>query len=143
VGGYVTTISATGAHIFVGGGFVSIEGVRRKRLAAIGADGRPTAWNPGADRYVMRLVASPDGQRLYAAGDFTNIGGAPRNLLAALSPSSDAALPFDPAPNVRVRDLVCRPTAARSSSPATSRRSGRARPSRASTSRRSTRRRGP
>ena len=112
VGGSVRTISSAGGRLFVGGDFVSIEGVRRRRLAAIGADGRATAWNPGADGYVFALVASPDGQRLYAGGEFANIGGAPRARLAALSPSSDAALGFDPGPSGRVRSLAVAPDSA-------------------------------
>jgi trimeric autotransporter adhesin len=106
VGGSAMTLSKVGERIFVGGSFSAIDGVRRRRLAAIGADGKATAWNPGADFAVASIEASPDGQSLYVAGEFKEAGGAPHNYFAALSAATGQALPVDLGLDHAVRDMV-------------------------------------
>ena len=48
-----------------------------------------TTWNPNANSYVNSLLR--DGSTVYAGGSFTNIGGQPRNYIAALSIGSGSA----------------------------------------------------
>ena len=111
-GGAVATLSQAGDHLFVGGSFISVGGARRRFLAALGPDGKLTSWNPGADRAVTQLVASPDGQQLYIAGDFNVVHGATRTRLAAVKTATEEVLPFAPNPNDRVRALAISPDGA-------------------------------
>jgi len=72
-----------GGKIYVGGFFSIIAGTTRYHVAAFEqANGTITNWDPIADDYVSALAA--DGDRVYAAGGFSNIGGQPRKSLAAL-----------------------------------------------------------
>jgi hypothetical protein len=83
--GIVRAIVTDGTRVFVGGGFTTVNGVSRGRLAALdpvtgAAD--PT-WTADADG-VVRALALRD-TSLYAGGAFLSVGGAPRSRLAAIS----------------------------------------------------------
>jgi trimeric autotransporter adhesin len=79
--------SADGSTLFVGGEFTSVGGVGRTNLAAVRADtGAVTAWNPGANRVVQALAASPS--RVYVGGKFARVGGVARAKLAAVDPTT-------------------------------------------------------
>jgi len=77
--------------IFVGGNFYEMGGVSRNSLAKLSVldDGSPDPiWNPGVGGGVnglRRLALS--GDRLYAAGGFTEVGGEIRDGIAALPTS--------------------------------------------------------
>ena len=105
---------------------------RRGLLAFRLSTGELLPWNPGArgdefrtsgnpggfcdnlggDRWVcdsvFRLKASPDGTRLYAAGDFTQVGADRRYRVAAfdLAGSGSLVRDFRPAASSRVRGLA-------------------------------------
>jgi hypothetical protein len=65
--------------MFVGGEFGQVGGRTRNALAAVDVEsGDATSWDPNADATVRALVLSPDGQHLYAAGEFEKIGRADR-----------------------------------------------------------------
>lgn len=90
-------LSPDGSVLYVGGYFTSVNGVARKRLAAFNADPQQTQllpWDPNCTGgFVMDLELSHDGTVLYVAGSFNsgqgNIGGQPRDRLAALSTTSN------------------------------------------------------
>ncbi len=91
--GPVESLVMTGdrLRLFVGGGFATLGGQPRSHLAAVATTGSGSvdgAFNPGADGDVLAFSFSADGTRLYAAGAFSNIGGANRRFLAAMSPAS-------------------------------------------------------
>ena len=92
----VWALAVSGPTVFVGGGFTSIGGQTRDRIAALdAATGLATAWNPNADGIVMGLAMS--GMTVYAGGGFSNIGGQPRNRIAALDVASGLATAWNPA----------------------------------------------
>ena len=65
----------------MGGAFTSIGGKSRKYLAALDpGDGSATRWDPSPDEVVHALAVSPDGSRLFVAGDFVRISGGRRDL---------------------------------------------------------------
>lgn len=77
-----------GGALYAGGFFTSIGGLSRNNIAALSRTGTGLAdlqWNPSANATVSRLRTSSTGA-IYAAGQFTSIGGQPRNRLAALPP---------------------------------------------------------
>ncbi|MDW8255126.1 MAG: hypothetical protein RMM58_14715, partial [Chloroflexota bacterium] len=61
-------------------------------------------WNPNADSSVSALAVS--GSTVYVGGDFTQIGGQPRNYLAALDAATGTLLPWNPNANWTVRALA-------------------------------------
>jgi hypothetical protein len=72
---------------YIGGDFTAVQAAARPGLAAVNIfTGLPDAvWNPvAAGGTVNALALSSDESRLYAAGAFTTVGGAPRSGLAAL-----------------------------------------------------------
>jgi len=63
------TIAVSGSTVYVGGGFTSVGGQARNRLAALDAStGNATSWNPNADSWVNALAVS--GSTVYVGGEF-------------------------------------------------------------------------
>jgi hypothetical protein len=75
---------------YVGGGFIRVNGVLRKRLAHIGADGRlDRHWRPEANGNGVSVTAlARIGSRLYVSGDFAKLDRAKRWHLGAIDVSS-------------------------------------------------------
>ncbi|MDW8306883.1 MAG: WD40 repeat domain-containing protein, partial [Leptospiraceae bacterium] len=101
-GGVVNSLVVSGNTVYVGGGFTSIGSTSRNYLAAISIDNTCLAtyssscllsWNPNANYAVKALAVS--GNIVYAGGDFTTIGGNPRNYLAAMG-TDGTLLPWNP-----------------------------------------------
>lgn len=91
--------------MYAGGGFTSIGGKPRNRIAALDVvSGQATAWDPSANNYVSALVLS--GSTVYVGGEFRSIGGQSRNYIAALDAVTGAATPWDPNANRDVLALV-------------------------------------
>jgi hypothetical protein len=90
-------------HLWVGGEFTSIAGVPRNRIARVTLNSNNVdTVDLNADGTV-RVIVVPDSSRYpqstaYVGGDFTHIGGAPRNYAAAVS-EAGLTLPFNPHPD--------------------------------------------
>lgn len=88
------TVYATAADGFggwyIGGDFQKVGGVSRPYLAHINPDGTLDNWTANANQGVRSLLVS--GTRLYVGGYFTNIGGLPRNNIAALDTATGLAI---------------------------------------------------
>jgi|GEM_PF-1161272 hypothetical protein len=89
--GNVTTMCTAGGSLYIGGDFTSVRsGIPRGRGAALDlATGALKDWDPRADNTINALVTKGDG--IFAAGTFTNCGGAERLRLAALDKVSGDA----------------------------------------------------
>lgn len=93
--GRVTDVLTVGGTTYLAGEFTSVRPpgapagsrtVPRAHLAAVNSTtGALLPWNPKADRPVYTLAASPDGNTIYAGGNFTQVGGQPRKHLAAMT----------------------------------------------------------
>ena len=89
---YVRSLAATTRGLYVGGGFTSLGGVPRQRLALVRRDGSLSrAWTPGADDTVRALAVTR--RRVYVGGVFRRLNGvAQARNLAALAPRSGQLL---------------------------------------------------
>jgi uncharacterized delta-60 repeat protein len=77
-------IQADGKIVF-GGGFTSVSGQSRGRVARVNGDGTlENGFNPGANGDVYSLTAQPDG-KILVGGDFTLLGGQARTALGRLN----------------------------------------------------------
>jgi len=81
--------------VLIGGSFSAISGASRANLAAAGITGTGSidVWNPSPDGTVRHIQEHTVD---YIGGDFTLIGGQPRNHLAAIDPSTATATSWDP-----------------------------------------------
>ena len=87
--GPVNALVMAGGELYAGGDFLSLGAVLTNRLAAWNG----TAWTKvgtGADAAVRALAAPPDGQRLFAGGIFSKIGGVGHPNLAIFIPPAAA-----------------------------------------------------
>lgn len=98
----VTALAVSGFDVYAGGYFSAIGGKPRRSLAAVDAlSGAATAWDPspaGGTPYPTVTSLKAVGPRVYAAGDFDEVGGKPRRGLAALDAASGLASGWDPRP---------------------------------------------
>ena len=100
VNGFVSVCVPDGSGgWFIGGRFNKVGNFTRKYIAHILADGLVDPnWNPNASggNYtgVGALVVS--GSTIYVGGEFTSIGGQPRNNIAALNATTGAATDWNP-----------------------------------------------
>lgn len=77
--------------LYIGGFFSQVGGIAHSRVAAIDCiTGAPTSFNPIASPYDNTSVwsISISGNRLYAGGDFTTIGGTTKQHIAAFNIST-------------------------------------------------------
>ena len=104
----VYALAASGSTIFVGGGYTRIGGQPRRYIAAVDArTGLPTAWNPvSSGDFPAVYVLAVSGSTVYAAGQFTHIGGRQRHYVAALNARTGRALPWNPNPDGYVRTMA-------------------------------------
>lgn len=85
----VTTLVVANGTVYVGGKFLTVNGLSRTRIAALDADtAELLPFNPVANKTVKTLSASAT--RLYAGGDFTKVGSQNRSKLAAFTLSTGA-----------------------------------------------------
>jgi hypothetical protein len=101
---YMTNVRAldlSGATLFVGGKFDSINAEPRRSVAAISTvTGETTAWSADLlDSGVRDVLAlAHDGQALYVGGQFSGIGGETRANLAAVDLSNAQVSDWQPDP---------------------------------------------
>jgi hypothetical protein len=100
-GGAVNVLAVSGGLVYAGGTFTSIGGQSRSCIAALNTtNGNATSWNPSANNLNGRGVSdlAIEGTTVYVVGDFTAIGGAPRDWMAAVDASTGLATPWNPHP---------------------------------------------
>jgi hypothetical protein len=93
--GTVYTIEENNGALYVGGDFQNIgtPAQPRLRLARLStSSSTPDSWNPGASGSVRALAFKTNEGKVYVGGFFNNVGGSPRNYLAALDVSTGTAL---------------------------------------------------
>ncbi len=107
--GRVFALATNGTTIYVGGDYVSINGVPRADLAAVSLTGSVASWHADATNQVRALMIS--GSTLYAGGQFGFIDGKRRTRLAAIDLSASlpggapALLDWTPKANRSVRSI--------------------------------------
>jgi hypothetical protein len=100
----VAALAVSGGAVFAGGGFTSIGAQPRNGIAALdAATGAATTWNPNVlnDLGYHPLTSGPwalavSGGTVWAGGEFTTVGGQPRNNIAAIDAATDAATAWNP-----------------------------------------------
>jgi len=97
-GNYNLCVCALATHenvVYAAGTFTFMGGQPRLNIAAIdGTTGLATPWDPGTSSqgYPYALAISQDGAVVYVGGDFNNMGGAPRQGIAALAATDGGAI---------------------------------------------------
>jgi hypothetical protein len=106
IGGFDPTVSVKslavdGTKVYVGGDFTFVNKVTRHGIAALDPDGVPTSFNPDAGpggpntfNDVSAIVVR--GNDIYLGGNFTSMGGQPRNRIAKVSKDGTLDPTFNP-----------------------------------------------
>ena len=89
---------------YIGGEFQHVDGQPRGHVAHLLANGSLDAWAPSIGNTVRALLLR--GDTLLIGGNFGNVGGVPRDNLAAVSITTGALLPWAPHTNNTVRCMV-------------------------------------
>lgn len=85
-----------GNTLYIGGSFISAEGLPRLGAAAYDVStGALTAWDPNVDGAYVKALKVHDGT-VYLGGTFWNVGGQPRNRIAAVNTSDGALTSWNP-----------------------------------------------
>lgn len=107
-GGPILEIEISGDDVYMGGfglGSVMLMNVvPRSNAAAFDSEGAPTQWNPNISGAVRALSAA--GSKLYMGGEFTSVGGQPRDRLAAVSLETGAVDSWNPGANGTVHTMA-------------------------------------
>ncbi|MGZ6997003.1 MAG: OmpL47-type beta-barrel domain-containing protein [Acidimicrobiia bacterium] len=99
---YVKSFAQIGNTLYMGGKFLQvvngIGGPKYTQSYLAAFDVNTGEWipsfNPVIDAPVWKLMASPDGTKLFVGGEFTNVNGVPNTTaLAALDPTTGAPVP--------------------------------------------------
>ncbi len=118
IDGVAWTQVVVGDTVYVGGDFTTarpagaapgVNTVARTYILAydIRTGELVNSFAPTLNGQVLALAASPDGSRIYAAGDFTNVNGVNKYRAVALDPTSGAVdQSFSPGFNGRARAIV-------------------------------------
>ncbi len=106
----VYALAVSGSAVYAGGYFTQIGGQPRNHIAALSAStGNATSWDPNAQDGMFLpeiLDLAVSSSTVYAGGYFTQIGGQPRNHIAALSASTGNATSWNANPNNTVEALA-------------------------------------
>jgi len=98
-GGIRSLVVQSDGKVLIGGGFNTVNGTNRNRIARLNANGSlDGSFNPGtgvAGAYVSAIALQPDGKVLIA-GDFYALNGTNRNNIARLNASGSLDTSFDP-----------------------------------------------
>ena len=105
VDGPVTALHESGSHLYVAGGFSSIDGEARLHVAAF-ANNMLAPWNPRASAGVSVIASTPD--HVAVGGDLTGLGAVARPGLAEFDARTGALSPWVPPgiDHVSVRSLA-------------------------------------
>jgi uncharacterized delta-60 repeat protein len=105
---FATAVQPDG-KILIGGGFTTVLGVTRNNIARLNTDGTlDNGFDPNANGSVISIVVQSDG-KILVGGQFSgmnSIGGATRNYIARLDPTTGAADSFDPNANNEVLSIA-------------------------------------
>jgi uncharacterized delta-60 repeat protein len=96
-------------RVLAGGSFASIGGATRTGIARLDATtGAADSFDPNADPFttVLSIAVQADGKILAGGQFFGNIGGATRNGIARLDPTTGLADSFDPNANNNVNSIA-------------------------------------
>lgn len=98
----------TATHVIVGGQFTTIGGQARNRIARLNftTGAADATWNPNANSSVFAMAYDSGANLLYVGGQFTTIGGLPRNRAAAVDVATGGTTTWDPNSNNQVLALV-------------------------------------
>jgi hypothetical protein len=96
----VNALAVSGNTVYAGGFFTNIGGQDRSCIAAIDAiSGNATGWNPNSTGTIcsggVNAITVKE-NIVYVGGCFKNIGGQPRNCIAALDSISGTATAWNP-----------------------------------------------
>jgi uncharacterized delta-60 repeat protein len=107
IGGTVTELAIqTDGKVIIAGDFAQINGITRKNIARLNADGSlDSTFNPGTgfDNTVEKIVVLPDG-KILVGGSFTNYNGTAQVALVRLN--ADGSLDGAFSPNIVVNGIV-------------------------------------
>ena len=101
--GTVYTLAMVGGAIYAGGSFSSIGGYSITALTALDmTTGTNTGWAISSSVVSGGTVSTlaVNGSTLYVGGNFTSLGGQPRQSIGAIDAGSGAATSWNPAPSV-------------------------------------------
>jgi uncharacterized repeat protein (TIGR01451 family)/uncharacterized delta-60 repeat protein len=85
--------------VYIGGEFTSVNGTNRNYIARLGGNGLLDSTfdtSSGPNGSVFAMAIQPDG-RVLIGGEFTAVGGVPRNHIARLNANGSLDTSFDPA----------------------------------------------
>ena len=100
---YVLAVALqTDGKVLIGGGFTQVDGIGRKYIARLNADGSlDTSFDSGsALDYLVRAIALQTDGRVLIGGDFTNVVGDAPNHIARLNADGSLDTGFDPGSGV-------------------------------------------
>jgi hypothetical protein len=95
----VRTLVVSGANVYIGGEFTSLDGRALSNLAVVDASSGTANqfWNPNPDGAVNAITAS--GGLVFIGGSFANVGGGARQNLAAVNAGTPTADVWNPGAN--------------------------------------------
>jgi PKD repeat protein len=96
VGDQVRGLGVTASTVYVGGNFLSANGVARTRLAAFqNSNGAMLPWQPAAaGGYVWTMTMTPDNTKVIPGGSFTTLNGVSAIGMGAVDAATGATLPW-------------------------------------------------
>jgi trimeric autotransporter adhesin len=97
----VKVLAVNGPNLYAGGNFSFVNTVTRHGIAALDADGVPTAFNPdagpgGPNTFNDVSAIAVTDNAVYLGGNFTSMGGRPRNRIAKVRLDGTLDLAFNP-----------------------------------------------
>lgn len=93
---YAAVPNSSGTSVMIGGSFSFVGGTTRNNAAAfdLSAGGANVdSWSANTNGIVWTVGMAPGDSAVYLGGEFTTVGGAPRQRLAKVSTASGAADP--------------------------------------------------
>jgi uncharacterized delta-60 repeat protein len=110
-GGVVTMVVLANGKILAGGSFVSIGGRPRNGIARLDpATGlADAAFDPNATGGAVLTIAVQADGKILAGGQFTNVGGQPRNRIARLDANTGLPDSFNPNASDKINSIAVQP----------------------------------